>query len=114
MAKFFKIGKKMRIIICLIIALLTIPLSQCINYDFAHKVVRQGNLLPEETVRKLKVGMSKEDVSILLGTSLISQTFTDDRWDFAYTWRRGTGPLLVKTLTLYFSKERLVQIKTRA
>lgn len=101
----------MRIIIIFIIALLTIPLSQCVSYDFARKVVRQGNLLPEETVQRLKVGMSKEDVSILLGTSLISTTFNDNRWDYAYTWRRGTNPLIMRKVTLYFSKDRLVRIE---
>lgn len=56
--------------------------------------------------------MSKQDVAILMGTSLISPTFNNHRWDYAYTWRRGSGRLEIRHLSLYFSKnDRLNKIE---
>ena len=57
-----------------------------------------------------EVGMSKNDAAILMGTSLISPMFNQDRWDYAYTWRRGTSPNIIRHLTLFFSNDRLVKI----
>lgn len=91
MAKFFTIGKKMRIIIILITTLIAGSLTQCMSYDFSRRIVQQGNLLPQDKIERLKVGMSKEDTAILMGTSLLSPLFNNDRWDYAYTWRRGSG-----------------------
>lgn len=111
MAKFFTIGKKMRIKLILISIIVMFTLTGCNSYDFARRVVQQGNLLPESTVSRLKVGMSKEDAAILMGTSLLSPMFNNDRWDYAYTWRRGTGRLIVKNVSLYFKNDRLVRIE---
>ena len=111
MAKFSTVGKKMRIIIFLISILITLTLTQCVSYDFSRRISQQGNLLPQSKIDRLKVGMSKNDVAILMGTSLISPTFTNDRWDYAYTWRKGSGRLLIKTVTLYFAHGSLARIE---
>lgn len=89
---------------------LTLSLSDCASYDFSRRTVEQGNMLPQTTVSRLKIGMSKNDAAILLGTSLLSPTFNNDRWDYAYTLRKGNGSLLLRNLTLYFSHGRLIRI----
>lgn len=94
--------------ICLTLMLL---LTNCAHYDFSRRIVQQGNLLPKTKIERLKIGMSKEDVAILMGTSLLSPTFNNDRWDYSYTWRKGNGSVLVKHLSLYFSQGRLGRIE---
>lgn len=111
MAKFFMIGKKMRIIIFLLGIVFTLTLTQCTSFDLSRRVVQQGNLLPKATLDRLKIGMSKNEVAILLGTSLLSPVFNHDRWDYAYTWRRGHGPITMSTLSLYFHNDRLTRIE---
>lgn len=111
MAKFFTVGKKMRIIILLVSIILPLTLTQCASYDFARRIRQQGNLLPQSKIERLKVGMSKSDAAILMGTSLISPTFNNDRWDYAYTWRRGMGSMEIRTVVLYFSNGRLARIE---
>lgn len=86
-------------------------LSNCTPYDFTRREVQQGNLLTEHKIKRLKTGMSKEDVSILLGNSLLSPAFNNNRWDYAYTWRKGTDPLTVKYVSLFFNQGRLVRIE---
>ncbi len=90
---------------------LILPLSNCANYDFSRHVVQQGNLLPDSKINRLKIGMSKDDTAILMGTSMLSPSFKNDRWDYAYTIRKGNGITQMRHLTLYFVQARLVRIE---
>ena len=111
MAKFFTVGKKMRIITILLSLIITLTLTQCTSYDFSRRIAQQGNLLPQSKIERLKIGMSKEDVAVLMGTSLMSPTFNNERWDYAYTWRKGRGPLEIRNATLYFVRGSLARIE---
>ncbi len=101
----------MRVRTLLISILLVLTLSHCASYDFSRRIVEQGNMLKQENISRLKLGMSKNDSAILLGTSLLNPTFNNDRWDYAYTLRKGNGALVVKNLVLYFSHGNLVRIE---
>lgn len=103
----------MRIRTILISVSLALSLTNCMSYDFARRVVQQGNLLPPEKLSRLNIGMTKNDAAILMGTSLMSPTFNNDRWDYAYTWRRGNGPTIVQNVSLYFKHERLARIERK-
>ncbi len=106
-------GKKMRTFLkCFSITLLTLSLTHCASYDFAKRTVQQGNLLPEKKIKQLKPGMTKEDVAIIMGTSLLSPTFNNNRWDYAYTWRKGSGSDTTRHLSVYFSKNHVTHIQT--
>ena len=93
------------------IILLSFLLANCASYDFSRRVVEQGNLLPQSKIAKLHTVMNKDDVAILMGTSLLSPTFNNERWDYAYTWRKGTGSLAVKRISLYFNHNVLTRIE---
>lgn len=101
----------MRIIIFLLGVVFSLTLTQCTSFDLSRRVVQQGNLLPKSTLDRLKIGMSKDEVAILLGTSLLSPVFNNDRWDYAYTWRRGHGNITMSTVSLYFHNNRLARIE---
>lgn len=101
----------MRIIIFLLGIVFALTLTQCTSFDLSRRVVQQGNLLPKSTLDRLKIGMSKNDVAILLGTSLLSPAFNLDRWDYAYTWRRGHGTMTMSTVSLYFHNDKLTRIE---
>lgn len=103
----------MRIITLILTIIISLTLTQCASYDFARRVRQQGNLLPQSKIQRLRVGMGKEDVAILMGSSLMSPTFNNDRWDYAYTWRRGNGPMEIRTVVLYFTHGSLVRIEHR-
>ena len=100
-----------RNITSILIFFITLSFVGCSAYDFSRREVQQGNLLPQRLVDRLKIGMSKDDTTTLLGTSLLSPAFNQDRWDYAYTWRRGSGPLLIKRISLYFNHGTLVRIE---
>lgn len=98
-----------RTIFLAIVAMLT--LTNCMSYDFSRRFVQQGNLLPQSKIERLHVGMSKEETAALMGTSLLSPTFNNNRWDYAYTWRKGSSATKVHNLSLYFVNDRLTKIE---
>lgn len=95
----------------LLISIVAVLLTHCASYDFRQTIVQQGNLLPESKIQRLKTGMSKQEVAKLMGTSLVSPMFSRDRWDYAYTWRKGFSDMKQKHLELYFSGNELRKIK---
>lgn len=103
----------MQIRTILIVISLTLFLTNCMSYDFARRIVQQGNLLPQEKLARLKIGMSKDDAAILMGTSLLSPTFNNNRWDYAYSLRKGNGPTTIRHVSLYFTQDRLAQIEKK-
>ena len=114
MAIFFMVNKSIRIITQLLCTtLVVLLLTHCASYDFSRRVVQQGNLLPEKKIKQLTLGMSKEEVAILMGTSLLSPTFNNNRWDYAYTRRKGSGSSdQVRHLSVYFTDNQLRRIQT--
>ncbi len=97
-------------IVCTVLMILS--LTHCASYDFSRRIVQQGNLLPEQKIKQLKLGMSKEEVAIFMGTSLLSPTFNHDRWDYAYTWRKGNHSNQIRHLSVYFSNNHVTKIQT--
>lgn len=92
---------------------LVMSLTDCASYDFSRRIVEQGNLIPPGATQRLKIGMGKEDVAILMGTSLLSPMFDNDRWDYAFTRRKGSGHMETRYLVLFFKHNQLVRIEPK-
>ncbi len=90
--------------------ILLLACTSCASYNFSKRVVQQGNLLTPKTVNRLKIGMSKQEVAILLGTSLLSPLFNDDRWDYAYTRRVAAASNSIRRVSIYFAHDRVIKI----
>lgn len=101
----------MQIKIILISIALILSLTHCSSYDFSRRVVQQGNLLPQAKINKLKPGMSKNEVATLMGSSLLNPPFSQNRWDYAFTWRKGNTPNKIRHLVIYFKQDKLVKIE---
>lgn len=77
----------------------------------AHKIdIQQGNSLKSEDLKKLVVGMSRKQVSLLLGTPIIRDVFHKNRWDYVYTLKADKGTTKIMRLTLYFDGDILNKI----
>jgi outer membrane protein assembly factor BamE len=72
--------------------------------------VQQGNIITEEMVDQLQLGMNKSQVRYLLGTPLLADMFHTNRWDYTYTIRRGHAPMKTERLTLFFTDDALTRI----
>lgn len=72
--------------------------------------VIQGNELSEEQLNQLRTGMTKQEVSALLGKPQLNNPFRKDTWHYVYTVVRGGKFLEKKSVTLVFSGDALTNI----
>lgn len=61
-------------------------------------------------VDKLVPGMTAKQVKYLLGTPLITDTFSADQWNYYYSLRLGSGRVLKKQVTVYFDNNIFTHI----
>jgi len=71
------------VVFCAILALLVS--SGCVY----RSSIAQGNLVKEEDLAQLEVGMTRKQVRFLLGTPMIDDPFHRDRWDYVYYLKVG-------------------------
>ena len=69
--------------------------------------VVQGNFVSKQQVDALKPGMSRQQVREILGTSLLTDVFHSNRWDYVFTIQRQGVEPQQRRLTLYFNGELL-------
>lgn len=87
-------------------------LTSCVSYDLARPEIQQGNRLSQKKISRLKVGMSKQEVENLLGSSLLNASDEEERWDYAYREQKRNKIIKNKELSLYFSHGKLEKIQT--
>ena len=81
-----------------------------LQFPSIHKVtVQQGNIVNQEMVSKLKIGMTMPQVQYILGTPLTTDTFDNSRWDYFYSKVDSEGKRSERQLKLSFDKEDLLQ-----
>jgi outer membrane protein assembly factor BamE len=93
---------------CVSLSLL-LALAGCARLEFpwVYKVsVQQGNILDQEDIDKLELGMTKRQVQFVLGSPLLVDTFAQNEWHYYYSRRDGKGAETLKTLTIYFENDR--------
>lgn len=72
--------------------------------------VRQGNMVTQDMVDKLKPGMTKDQVRFVLGTPLITDIFHADRWDYVYRFQPGWGEVQERKFTVHFADGKLARV----
>ena len=71
--------------------------------------IQQGNFVSEEMLAQLKVGMTRDQVRFVLGTSLLTDIFHADRWDYPFRLARGSGETTSSRVVVYFGKDGKVE-----
>lgn len=84
-----------------IISVMTL-LGGCTLLHAYRPTVTQGNILNDDAIAQLRVGMTSDQVLYLMGTPILTNTFEPDRWDYVYTYKKGLHPRLQRHITLYF------------
>lgn len=72
----------------------------------------QGNLLKQEDIDQLEVGMTRSQVRFLLGTPMIDDPFHEERWDYVYYLRIGRDePRFTRWVTIIFDGDTVAEIR---
>jgi outer membrane protein assembly factor BamE len=90
------------------VILIAVSLAACVyRID-----IQQGNLLEDEDIAQVEVGMTRSQVQFLLGTPMVSDSFHRDRWDYAYYFRQGRSRDVERRwLIVHFDNERVARIE---
>ncbi len=70
----------------------------------------QGNFVEQETIDKLRLGMTSDQVRYLLGTPMLIDPFDNSRWYYVHFLREGWSDPEIKNLILLFAGNRLLDI----
>ena len=89
--------------------LLLIPLTAC---NIVYKLpTRQGNVIEQKEIDKVKLGMTRDQVRFILGTPIAASPLRDDRWDYFGYYRPPRGAARSRTVSLYFNGDQLVRME---
>jgi len=87
--------------------LLGLFLSGCAIYKVD---VRQGNLVTQEMVEQLELGIPAEKVRFIMGTPLVVDVFHQNRWDYLYSYQASDDEQREqRRISLYFDGNQFLQ-----
>lgn len=98
----------------LLAAALASSLGACgfVGFPGVYKIdVEQGNIIHQDMIDQLKLGMSRRQVRFILGTPLVEDPFNQSRWDYPYIKRNGQDVLDESRLEVWFEGDALVAVK---
>jgi outer membrane protein assembly factor BamE len=105
MYKYLKISAL--ITICLIISACSgVSISQ---WRFPYMMeVQQGTYVTEGQYKQIKIGMTKDQVSYIIGKPLCQYMFDQNRWDFIYQDYKSNSLKKDYSLTVFFGRDNKV------
>lgn len=92
----------------LLLPLLILGLSAC---QLVYKLpTRQGNVIDQSDLDKLKPGMTREQVRFVMGTPLAGTPFRSDRWDYYGFYESPRGDESQRHVTMHFEGDLLARM----
>ena len=71
----------------------------------------QGNVIKQDDLDQVEVGMTRNQVRFLLGTPMIEDPFHEDRWEYVYFVRIGRDDAIFKRwISILFNGDRVSEI----
>lgn len=74
--------------------------------------ISQGNLVKQEDLDQLEIGMTRNQVRFLLGTPMVDDPFHQDRWDYVYYLKIGRNDATFKRwISVFFEDDRVSELR---
>jgi len=91
-------------------------LSACstlaVDVPLVYKIdIDQGNVLNQNMVNQLRPNMTKRQVIYVLGSPLLTDPFTSNRWDYVYSVQPGGEDRLEDRIALFFAGDNLIHVE---
>jgi len=95
------------------IVLLSMTIALAISSGCVYRAsIAQGNLIEEEDLAQLEVGMTKNQVRFLLGTPMIDDPFNKQRWDYIYYLKlRRDDATFKRWVSVFFEDDVVSEIR---
>lgn len=96
--------------ILIILSALLLPFGGCTSFLPYKMEIRQGNYITPEMRKKTRVGMSRQQVTSVLGSPLLSDVFHANRWDYIYRLEEQGKLVEQQRMTLFFEGDFVKRI----
>jgi outer membrane protein assembly factor BamE len=74
--------------------------------------ISQGNIVEEEDLDQVEIGMTRNQVRFLLGTPMVDDPFHQNRWDYVYYIKIGRKDATAKRwVTIVFDEDTVSEIQ---
>jgi outer membrane protein assembly factor BamE len=74
--------------------------------------IAQGNLIEQEDLDQVELGMTRNQVRFLLGTPMIDDPFHVNRWDYVYFLKLGREDATFKRwVSVFFEQDVVSEIR---
>ncbi len=103
----------MKKILIIITCFASLCLGACsiTDWSLVHRIdVQQGNVITQDVINRLEPGMTRRQVQFVAGSPMVADVFHQDRWDYLYHLKTGTGKVTREHVSLYFEDDALVSI----
>ena len=81
------------------------------TYSLYRPGIQQGNAITSSQFRRLKPGMTRQQVHYLLGDPITRNVFHKNRWNYYHYSISGTRKRKYNRLILFFEDDRLVRYR---
>lgn len=72
--------------------------------------IQQGNIISQQQVDQLNVGMTRKQVIDILGNPVLKPAFYNDEIHYISTLKPGKGAMTARHLTVYFKHNKLIKM----
>jgi outer membrane protein assembly factor BamE len=92
------------------VSVLLVFSAGCSSFSPYKMEIRQGNYITPEMRQKIKVGMSRQQVTSVLGSPLVTDVFHANRWDYIYRFEEKSRMVEQQRFTIYFAGDFVSRI----
>jgi len=96
--------------ILIFLSAMLISFGGCSSFAPYKMEIRQGNYINPEMRKKVRIGMSRQQVTAILGSPLVTDVFHANRWDYIYSLQEQGRQVERQRLTLYFDGDFVSRI----
>ena len=94
------------------VLLLSIFLAGLCGCSIIYKLpTRQGNVIEQRDLNKLKPGMTRDQVKFVMGTPIAATPFRADRWDYVGYYKSPRGEITQRTVVAHFDGDQLTRLE---
>lgn len=93
----------------ILLIILVLCCSACNFFPGVYKIdIDQGNIVTQKMVDQLRPGMTKEQVTFVMGTPMITDPFQQERWDYLLTEQHDDKEYFEQRISLFFKDDKLM------
>ena len=92
----------------ILIIIISLLIYSCSNTNLYRVTITQGTVFAQEDVDKLEIGMTKDQVSFVMGQPSFENFFEKNVWNYIYMITTGDNVDMEKKVKLIFDEKNLL------